>query len=270
MDVEKVIATATAEVGYLEKKSAANLDSKTENAGSGNYTKYWKDMASSMQGQPWCQCFVNWCFKKTFGEAKAKELLCCSGKGWTYYTPTAAGYFKTAKRWYTSNPQAGDVIYFKNSARIHHVGLVIKVSGGTVYTIEGNTSGGSAVIANGGGVCQKSYPIGNSSIAGYGRPAYSTESQTQSTATVTKTAAATSAALASAKGFDKGIAGSYATTANLNVRANAGTGAAIIGTLAKGTKVQCYGYYNTSNGVKWYLVKNGSLTGYCSSAYLQK
>lgn len=267
MEAEKVITIARAEVGYLEKKSAANLDSKTENAGNGNYTKYWRDMLSTMQGQPWCQCFVNWCFKKTFGEAKAKELLCCSGKSWTYYTPTAAGYFKTAKRWYTSNPQAGDVIYFKNSARIHHVGLVIKVSGGTVYTIEGNTSGGSAVIANGGGVRQKSYQIGNSSIAGYGRPNYSTESQTQST---TKTAAATTAALASAKGFDKSIAGTYTTTANLNVRTNAGTGAAIIGTLAKGTKVQCYGYFNTNNGVKWYLVKNGSLTGYCSSVYLEK
>ena len=264
----KVIATAKAEVGYLEKKSMANLDSKTENAGSGNYTKYWKDMLTSMQGQPWCQCFVNWCFKKTFGEAKAKELLYCSGKGWTYYTPTAAGYFKTAKRWHTSGPQAGDVIYFKNSARIHHVGIVIKVSGGTVYTIEGNTSGGSAVIANGGGVCQKSYQIGNSSIAGYGRPNYNTENQTQSTATTTTTLAAKKAA--AAKSYDKSIAGTYTTKANLNVRQNAGTSAAVLGVLQKGTRVKCYGYYTACNGVKWYLVQGESLTGYCSSAYLQK
>lgn len=156
----KVIAIAKAEVGYLEKKSMASLDDKTANAGSGNYTKYWKTLSNGMQGQPWCQCFVDWCFRQAFGETKAKQLLCGTGKTWCFYTPTAAGYFKTAKQWITKDPKAGDIIYFKNSSRIHHVGIVEKVSGGMVYTIEGNTSGGSAVIANGGGVCRKSYPVG--------------------------------------------------------------------------------------------------------------
>ena len=38
--VDKVIKIATAEVGYLEKKSNKNLDSKVENAGYNNYTQY--------------------------------------------------------------------------------------------------------------------------------------------------------------------------------------------------------------------------------------
>ena len=42
----------------------------------------------------------------------------------------------------------------------------------TVYTVEGNTSDASGVVANGGCVCKKSYPIGSSLIAGYGRPRY--------------------------------------------------------------------------------------------------
>lgn len=264
----KVIAIAKAEVGYLEKKSAASLDDKTANAGSGNFTKYWKALSSGMQGQPWCQCFVDWCFKQAFGETKAKRLLCGAGKVWSFYTPTAAGYFKTAKQWITKDPKAGDIIYFKNSARIHHVGIVEKVSGGMVYTIEGNTSGGSAVIANGGGVCQKSYPLGNSSIAGYGRPSYGT---TEATKANTGASASTgSNSVATAKSFDKALAGTYTTTAALNVRTNAGTGAAILGVLQKGTKVKCYGYYNAVNGVKWYLIQGGGLTGYCSSAYLAK
>ncbi len=262
----KVIAIAKAEVGYLEKKSMASLDDKTANAGSGNFTKYWKALSNGMQGQPWCQCFVDWCFMQAFGTVKAKELLCGSGKIWCFYTPTAAEYFKTAKQWITKDPKAGDIIYFKNSSRIHHVGIVEKVVGGTVYTIEGNTSGGSAVIANGGGVCRKSYPVGNSSIAGYGRPAYTETAKT--TSTITTATGANS--VASAKSFDKAIAGTYTTTANLNVRVNAGTGAAILGTLQKGTKVKCYGYYNAVNGVKWYLIQFGGLTGYCSSAYLVK
>ena len=38
--VSKVIKTALNEVGYAEKASNKDLDSKTANAGSGNYTKY--------------------------------------------------------------------------------------------------------------------------------------------------------------------------------------------------------------------------------------
>ena len=183
--VDKVIKIAENEVGYLEKKSNSQLDDKTANAGKNNYTKYWRDIAPGMQGQSWCNCFVNWCFYKAYGETIAKKLLCTDG-AWSYYTPTSAGYFKNKKQWYASNPKKGDVIYFKNSTRIHHVGIVYKVDSSKVYTIEGNTSAGSAVIANGGGVARKSYSIKNSSIVGYGRPKYDT-STTSSTSTVTTT-----------------------------------------------------------------------------------
>ena len=39
-EVDRVINIALNEVGYIEKKSNANLDDKTLNAGSKNYTKY--------------------------------------------------------------------------------------------------------------------------------------------------------------------------------------------------------------------------------------
>ena len=42
--VDKVLNIAEAEVGYLEKKTNADLDSKTKNAGYNNYTKYGRDM----------------------------------------------------------------------------------------------------------------------------------------------------------------------------------------------------------------------------------
>ena len=50
--INKMIQTAKAEIGYLEKASNSNLDSKTGNAGSNNYTKYWRDIMPSYQGQP--------------------------------------------------------------------------------------------------------------------------------------------------------------------------------------------------------------------------
>ena len=58
-EAAKIVSVALGEVGYLEKKSAANLDSKTANAGSKNYTKYgaWY----GLDGQPWCDMFVSWC-----------------------------------------------------------------------------------------------------------------------------------------------------------------------------------------------------------------
>lgn len=147
--IEKVILIAKNEIGYLEKKSNSQLDSKTANAGSNNYTKYWRDIKPSYQGQPWCACFVSWCFMKAFGLNKAKKLL----KHWPYvYCPTMSGLFML-----NANPKVGDIVIFKHNGTFTHTGLVTAVVGDRFYTIEGNTSGASGIIANGGGVCTKSY-----------------------------------------------------------------------------------------------------------------
>lgn len=170
-DADKMLEVAAAEVGYLEKKSNKDLDDKTANAGSGNFTKYWRDMDPSLQGEAWCDCFVSWCFKKAYGETTAKQLLC--GGLQCFYTPESAQCFKDKGQWYANNPKKGDVIYFRNSERICHTGIVEKVTDDTVYTIEGNTSAGEQVIPNGGAVCKKSYKLYNTRIEGYGRPDYS-------------------------------------------------------------------------------------------------
>lgn len=147
--IEKVILIAKNEIGYLEKKSNSQLDSKTANSGSANYTKYWRDVKPSYQGQPWCACFVSWCFMKAFGLNKAKKLL----KHWPYvYCPTMSGLFTL-----NANPKVGDIVIFKHNGTFTHTGLVTAVVGDRFYTIEGNTSGASGIIANGGGVCAKSY-----------------------------------------------------------------------------------------------------------------
>jgi hypothetical protein len=54
-----------------------------------------------------------------------------------------------------------------------HTGLVEKVEGDRVYTIEGNTSSLAGVVANGGCVRNKSYSLSYDRIGGYGRPNYS-------------------------------------------------------------------------------------------------
>ena len=74
-----------------------------------------------------------------------------------------------------------------------------------------------------------------------------------------------------AQSFDKNLAGTYKVTASaLNLRAGANTSKNIIETMPKGTKVQCYGYYTETKGVKWLYIAHGNATGYASSKYLEK
>ena len=54
------------------------------------------------------------------------------------------------------------------------------------------------------------------------------------------------------------------------LRVGAGTGKTAITLMPAGSSVQCYGYYTTYNGTRWYYVVYGDKTGFCSSAYLQK
>lgn len=147
--IDKLIQIAKNEIGYLEKASNSQLDNKTANAGSANYTKYWRDIKPDYQGQPWCAAFVSWCMMKAFGQEKAKKLL----KHWPYvYCPTLGNLFTR-----NANPKIGDIVIFYHNGTFTHTGIVTAVIGDRFYTIEGNTSGASGIIANGGGVCAKSY-----------------------------------------------------------------------------------------------------------------
>lgn len=76
-----------------------------------------------------------------------------------------------------------------------------------------------------------------------------------------------------AESFAKSYAGTYTTTANLHLRAGAGTAKQSIVVLPKGTTVRCYGYYTKqSDGTVWlYVVATVSgvkYIGFCSRKYL--
>lgn len=167
-----VIKVANKYVGYLEKESEKQLENFTANAGDHNYTifaKYFYNLTSvDLQGESWCDMFVDCCFAEAFGKENARRLL----GGFSANTRTSSSYFKKLKEWFMNKPQAGDIIFFNDMNQICHTGIVTKVSRTTVYTIEGNTSAGTKVIPNGGAVCKKKYLLTNSRIAGYGRPAY--------------------------------------------------------------------------------------------------
>ena len=161
--IQAAIKVAQNEVGYLEKASNADLDSKTGNAGSNNYTKYWRDIKPSSQGQFWCACFVTWVFVQAFGRPQAEQLLI--EYPFTYCPDFALLFTKHA------DPKVGDIVLYHNGSRYNHTGLVIEVNGDKFITIEGNTSPDEGVNANGGGVYQKTQY--NLSSTKFVRPDYS-------------------------------------------------------------------------------------------------
>lgn len=128
-EAKKVVAMATKYIGYLEKKSNANLESFTANAGYNNYTifaKLYNDYTHiNVQGQPWCDVFVDMMFILALGVDRAKELL----GGFSAYTPTSSDLLKgTCKKEVKdfNNAKPGDIIFFKDSVRICHTGIIRK------------------------------------------------------------------------------------------------------------------------------------------------
>ena len=173
--IDRLIENALKEEGYLEKRNNSQLDDKTANAGSGNYTKYARDLDKinfyngPKNGYAWCDVFVDWNFVTVFGKPLALQLLCqperSAGAG-CYYS---AQYYKAKGQFYHI-PQRGDQIFFQDGSGVSHTGLVTNVDNQYVYTIEGNTSSLPGVVDNGGCVRCKKYLLTSGSIYGYGRP----------------------------------------------------------------------------------------------------
>ncbi len=249
MDV--VIAIALAEEGYLEKSAAAYradpsvLDRKTDGAGSDNYTKYGRDMHAvypQVMDFPayWCDCFVDWCFYKAYGVVTAKSLL---GGNFDDYTVASAGMYQKHGALDTVPAKGAQVFFTKNGqpSGCHHTGLVVAVDGTYFETVEGNTSGTSNVVRNGGGVARKRYKIADHiGKVLFGHPKYDSaapEPQVKHTP------------------VNYQIGKGYTLAEDMNVRNQAGATdkASIVGYLKKGTWVECCGLI-TINGKIWMLI----------------
>lgn len=178
--IAALIAWFKGEVGYIEKRTNAQLQDKIANAGNGNYTKYAEEIDTKYpnfyngpkNGFPWCDVFLDDGFINVFGYDMAIKLLCTkeksSGAGCIY----SADYYRSKGRFFKT-PQVGDQIFFGSAGNETHTGIVVAVTSSTVTTIEGNTSSEAGVVPNGGMVCEKDYPRNKSYIVGYGRPDYS-------------------------------------------------------------------------------------------------
>lgn len=88
--------------------------------------------------------------------------------------------------YHAKDPKPGDQIFFSTAhskSNVSHTGLVEKVDGSKVYTIEGNTSDQ---------VARRSYYLSDNYIVGYGRPAYDAEPGNANTGSQTPSGGTTS------------------------------------------------------------------------------
>ncbi len=109
----------------------------------------------------WCACFVSWCANECgyIDAGIIPKFAACTSQGMPW--------FKDRGQWQDGSytPKSGDIIFFdwEGDGSADHVGIVEKVEGDKVYTVEGNS----------GDACkQRNYDIGSSVIIGYGIPQY--------------------------------------------------------------------------------------------------
>lgn len=149
---EKLISWVTAQLGTRE--------------GANNWNKYADDprlvklYGWSLQNQPWCDLFTDEAFVECFGlETGAAMTYQRIGAG-SAACRQSAQFFKDNGA-FVQTPEAGDVVFFYVSGAINHQGIVVRVAGSSIVTVEGNSSDA---------VSERTYQIGASNIAGYGRP----------------------------------------------------------------------------------------------------
>lgn len=139
---------------------------RAEPTGDDKYIEWYNDIVLKTWDLPldsaWCAMFVSWCVAMAGVPASIVKPYCgcTTGMNWL----KKQGVFHTRANGYT--PQPGDLIFFDwdSTGDSDHTGIVEKVEGGKVHTIEGNTSNM---------VARRSYSLTSTSIVGYACPKYS-------------------------------------------------------------------------------------------------
>ena len=102
---------------------------------------------------PWCAWFVSWVYREAGYEFKGAPA---GADGNISGVPRLADWFRQHGTYFDSSgsdkPQPGDVIMYNGG----HTGIVVKVNGDNIETVEGNTSGDGSFNAEGETVGRKS------------------------------------------------------------------------------------------------------------------
>lgn len=152
-----VVANELAEVGTLGGSKS----------GDDKYIKFYNERNGTtfdVSTTPWCAIFQTYHLRKAgVPTSVCPDFASCTALRDSWLIPKKIWKLRSSGY----KPQMGDLIMFnwnKDMTKVQHVGMVEKVVGSTVYTIEGNSKNGYPDA----GVRHKSYSINSAYIVGYG------------------------------------------------------------------------------------------------------
>lgn len=169
---------ATATVDYRKKivEHALRYVGTQEPKGDDQFITAYNKYANAnfnVNSTPWCAIFVTFNARMVgVPTTIIPNFASCSYAIDKFFKPK--GLWKERGKY---TPQPGDLIFYdwNIDKKTDHVGIVVKVENGKVYTVEGNTKGTNGVY----GVWQKSWVLNSKYILGYGTPDYSGKATTQ-------------------------------------------------------------------------------------------
>ena len=143
-----LVNVALTQVGYHE--GANSRDRHGNNLYSdGNYTEY--GYFAQLDGYAWCAMFISWCARQARipgSLIQNSNVARAYSFGLPFYTPD------------TYSPRTGDIVFFAEKGHVwDHVGIVLGIREGWLYTIEGNARNAVRI---------KRYELDDDYIRGYG------------------------------------------------------------------------------------------------------
>ncbi len=239
-----VVSVALTQLGYHEGDGDTDMDG-TNIFGSRNYVEYNRIYGQLDNGEgngvsygyAWCASYVSWCLRQAGvpDTLAPNEVSCSRMTRWfeshSVYYARSTGY----------TPLPGDIVMFQNGDNVaNHVGFVVGVQNGILYTVEGNS---------GNVVGMHSYALTDDYILGYCVPAY----------TVTAGASYDFP-------LEEGVfsPGEYIVTSDgLQIRSTPNASGAVAGVLSKGDTV-----YITHREDDWGQIDHKGITGWVSLPYV--
>lgn len=170
-DRTDVMQVALSQLGYHEGDCDADMGGENSD-GSKNFAEYTRhfgkldnDEGNGISyGYAWCCAFVTW-VTDVAGIDRTKVPTDVTCTRLAEYLRQRNCFEKSFAFGGDYLPRTADLVFFRrgNNDYTSHIGLVLQVKNGFLYTVEGNADGA---------VRKKRYPLDDSSLYGFGTPEY--------------------------------------------------------------------------------------------------
>jgi len=248
----KVIETATLEIGYQETPKGSNKNKYAEYIDK-NFPDFYNGVKDGYAA--WCDIFVDYCILVNSADMnEALYVTCQPSKSCGAGCSFSYDYYKKQGR-VGNDPQKGAQIFFGTGNKPTHTGIVVDFNTDNVYTVEGNSDD-----------CVKrhTYKRTSSRIFGYGYPRYSEEVPQPTPAPTPAPAPITSAGCYQVKTNSGTI---------LKIRQQPTTNSKHIGSINNGEILYAQEIVkgeSISGNSDWAKTTYKGITGYASCKYLVK